>query len=103
MNDLRNLSEKLRNYLTRYASVVTRYRFVVMFMIVGAAVSFALLKTRSFIDIPRNEERYNEEVLMIQYKSIDESILEEFKDAQQDDTIEVNPSFDPDRSNPFSE
>lgn len=103
MNDLRNISEKIREFIARYGKEITKYRIAVIFVIIGIAISSALLKTRSYIDIPRNEERYAEEVLQINYKSIDESLLEEFKDAQADNTIEVNSNFDPDRSNPFNE
>ena len=103
MNDLRDRFDKVRGIATKYFNGASRHRFVLILFIVGAAISFALLKTRSFIDISRNEDRYSEEVLLINYKEIDETILEEFQAAQQDAAVEVNPSFDPDRSNPFSE
>ena len=103
MKDIKNLYEKSQKQIPRYIGRVSKHRILVIAIIIGAAIAFSLIKTGSFIDIPRNEDRYNEEVLQINYKEIDSAILEQFTVAEQDGTIEVNSNFDPNRSNPFSE
>ena len=82
---------------------ITRHRFILLFIILGTAIAFALIKTQSFIDIPRNEERYSEETLKIKYKQIDEETLALFAPTQDDKPVEVNSQFDPTRNNPFTD
>jgi hypothetical protein len=75
----------------------------ILCFILGAAIGLALLKTRSYLSVPRNEVRYSEEAAAIQYKSIDEKTLKEFEAAGSDKDIEVGSQFDPTRRDPFSE
>jgi len=81
----------------------TQHRFVLIAAVVGIALSFALLKTRSALDISRNEDRYTEGFLQINYKEINSETLESFRLAEQDSATEVNSNFDPNRQNPFAE
>jgi hypothetical protein len=97
------LSEKLKTFTVSSLNFVASHRFILVIVIVGAALIFALLRTRSFIDIPRNETRYNEEYILINYKDINVETLERFKATDQDTKIEVNSNFDPNRQNPFTE
>lgn len=103
MNDIKTSLEKVKKIGIKIVENASRHRIIVMFAVVGVAVSFALIKTRSFIDIPRNESKYSEERLKIHYEAINEQTLNEFKAAEQDQSIEVNSKFNPNRSNPFSE
>ncbi len=103
MNDIKTSLEHAKRIGTKVVDYASRHRIIVMFALVGVAVSFALIKTRSFIDIPRNEARYSEEQLKIHYEVINEQTLSEFKSADQDQSIEVNSKFNPNRSNPFNE
>ncbi len=100
---MKNTIERAKKLSMKALEVASKHRIILMFLVVGIAVSFALIKTRSFIDIPRNEAKYSEEKLKIHYNGIDQQTLNDFKSSQQDTTIEVNPQFEPNRSNPFSE
>ena len=82
---------------------ITKHRFILLFIILGTAIAFALIKTQTFIDIPRNEERYVEETLKIKYKQIDMDTLATFAPTQDDKQVEVNSQFDPTRNNPFTD
>ena len=103
MNNIKELPDKIKTAAVEGANVIAKHRFVIMVVIVGAAIAFSLVRTRSFLDIPRNEARYTEEVSLINYKEIDQEILEEFKAAELDGNVEVNSNLAPDRSNPFNE
>ncbi len=103
MNDLKDKIQPAIQKALSLASLATAHRFTVLMMIIGIAVSFALIRTRTFLDIPRNETRYSDERAKINYKSIDEDVLNEFKQAADDQTIEINSQFEPERDNPFSD
>jgi hypothetical protein len=103
MEDVKKYENKVKKIAISIADIATAHRFTLLFIILGAAIAFALLRTSSFIDIPRNEERYTTEALSISYKQIDEEVLNKFKEAGQDVSVEVGSQFDPDRTNPFSE
>lgn len=103
MRDAKNTLESFKKLSTKLIDTASRHRVILMILLVGAAVSFALIKTRSFIDVPRNEAKYSEEKLKIRYSGIDQQTLQDFTSAQQDKAVEVNPQFEPNRSNPFSE
>ena len=103
MNDIRNYEAKLRKIADKALVMGTKYKFTLLFIILGAAVGFALLRTSTFLDIPRNETRYTEESARIRYRQIDQKVLDKFKEAQQDANVEVGSQFDPNRTNPFSE
>jgi len=97
------LVDRIKNKVPGYLTVLTKHRFILVIIIVGIALSFALIKTRSFINIYRNEDRYAEENLKINYKQIDKEILSKFQAESKDSKIEVNSNFNPNRQSPFSE
>ena len=95
--------EQLSKLAQKALSAAIKYRFTVLFVILCTAVALALFRTKSFIDIPRNEIRYSDEYVKINYKSIDQKTLAKFKQAQEDQNTQVGSQFDPTRSNPFIE
>ena len=99
----KSLEATVRSFGMSTGTYLSRHRFIVVIIIVGIALSFALIKTRSAIDVSRNETRYNEEVLKINYQQINNETLESFRLAEEDRKVEVNSSFDPTRQNPFVE
>ncbi len=101
MKDMKKSTEKLRLAGQKALMLATRHRFILIFVILGAALAFALLRTQSFLTIPRNETRFNEGKALIKYKQIDAKTLEDFKAALNDQANEVDSKFDPGRSNPF--
>ena len=101
MEDMKNYNEKIKRTLTRLVELCTKHRFILLFMILGTAVGFALIRTSEYIDVPRNETRFVEEKLKIKYKQIDLEALASFDAAQQDEQIEVGSQFNPNRNNPF--
>jgi len=103
MSDKKSPQESLKKLSVAVVDFLTNHRFVLVIVIVGIALSFALIKTRSAINVTRNEDRYNEEVLKINYKQIDSETLESFRLADEDRKVEVNSNFDPTRQNPFTE
>lgn len=101
MKDMQTTTEKARKAGQAFIVGATKHRFILIFVILGAAIAFALLRTQSFLSIPRNEARFNEGKALIKYKQIDSATLESFKSALDDETAEVDSKFAPGRSNPF--
>lgn len=101
MKDTKKQSEQLKKYLSTLIETLTKHRFILIFVILGAAISFALLRTQSYIDIPRNETRYNEGVLSINYKEIDTETIKSFQEKINDGSVNVESQFDSTRDNPF--
>ena len=101
MEDMKKYSLKLQHTASQIVQLCTKHRFILLFMILGTAVGFALIRTSSYIDVPRNEARFIEEKLKIKYKQIDLESLASFDAAQQDEQIEVGSQFNPNRNNPF--
>ncbi|MCA9346472.1 hypothetical protein KC960_03195 [Candidatus Saccharibacteria bacterium] len=101
MKDLQKYLDKLKKFADSSIEFVANYRVLILFMILGLAVGFALYRTGTFINISRDEQRYTEETARIKYSKIDEKIIESFSDKKTDKNVEVNSQYDPTRSNPF--
>lgn len=101
MSDVKSYADKSKKLATKSVLILTQHRFVLIFVILGAAISLALFRTQSYIDIPRNEDRFVEGKLTINYKEIDTKTLESFRSKLNDQNIQVDSQFDPNRSNPF--
>ncbi len=101
MKDLDKYIEKIKKLTNTSIDVVTKHRFILLFIILGTAVGFALIRTSAFIDIPRNEQRFTDESSKIIYQQIDKETLDSFADKQQDTNVEVGSQYDPSRVNPF--
>jgi hypothetical protein len=89
--------------LSKITSFASRRKFLTVFIIASAAVLAALLKSQAYINPTRNEARYEEEKLKINYSTIDQEIVSKLSKTQEDKNIEVDPQLVPNRSNPFSE
>jgi hypothetical protein len=101
MKTRKNTSTDLKKVVNQLVTFLTKHRFILIFVILGAAVSFALLQTRQYIDIPRNETRFTEGKLTIKYKEINAETLQSFKNKLEDTSVEVDSQYDPERNNPF--
>lgn len=101
MEDIKKYIEKIKRLAINYIEIATKHRFILLFVILGTAIAFALLRTQSFIDITRNEQRYTEETSKIKYNLINEETLKSFAAEQIDTDVQVDSKFDPTRNNPF--
>ena len=81
--------EKIRAFLPVAIDKITKFRFTILFVILGAALAFALLKTLSYNNIARNEQRYSDESLRIKYKAINDESLNSFSQEQLDREVQV--------------
>lgn len=104
MNDSMNtILESTKKQGEKIIGVIIKYRLTVVIMIAAASVMAALVQSGTYLNPPRNEERYSEEKVKINYSSIDEKIVEKLSKTQQDASIEVNENLVPSRNNPFAE
>ncbi len=103
MDGLKKYTDQLQAKGLKIVRLATNHRFVLLFIILGSAIAFALVRTGSYLTIPRDQARYEQEVQAIQYKQIDKETLDKFRTDNQDKDIQVDSNFDPDRKNPFNE
>lgn len=95
--------EKAKGSLGKYFNVLHRNQVFVVLLLVSAVLIMSLLRSRSYLNPERNEDRYNEGVLQIKYSTIDQKILTEIAGTLDDKNIEVDSSLEPGRNNPFAE
>jgi len=97
------LTSSARNLTEKASEFFAKHRFTLVFIIASSAVLFALLQSRTYLNPVRNEARYEEGKLKINYASIDQEVVDEISRTLDDKNIEVTPSLVPNRNNPFSE
>ncbi len=99
-----NLDSLTSNPVFKKAVVFfSHHRVIIVFIIASASVLLAVIQSGSYLNPTRNEDLYNEEVVRINYPSIDQETLTKLQQTQNDQDITVDPSLAPNRSNPFSE
>ncbi|MFT4532140.1 MAG: hypothetical protein ACI9T8_000150 [Candidatus Saccharimonadales bacterium] len=103
LKDLNISADSLKAIGSKLVSFVTKYRFTAAIAIAAASVIAAILTSGTYLSPPRNDLRYEEEKIKINYSSIDLEVVEKLSATQEDATIEVNGSLVPSRSNPFEE
>jgi hypothetical protein len=102
-DSLENYSNMLKNRFAVAIDFAARHRLTVVFTIVGAAIAFALLQTRAYLNPTRNEDRYREGQAKLNFKSIDYTVVEKLQATQDDEKQTVEKNLDEGRTNPFSE
>lgn len=104
MNDeLNKTINSLKSSTSKIIAYITKYRFTAVFIVASASVIAAVVQSGTYLNPPRNDDRYNDEKLKINYSSIDKDIVEKLSKTQQDATVEVNENLVPSRNNPFTE
>lgn len=100
---MNNEINKIKNSSTKYIDFIYRNQVFIVLVICSAVLIFALLQSRTYLNPERNEARYEEERLKINYATIDEEVVNEIKATLDDKNITVDSNFVPDRRNPFAE
>lgn len=104
MNDqLQNTLDRLSQFTTKFGQFTTKHRIVIIFMIASGAALLALMQSRTYLNPERNEARYDEQRLQINYSSIDQKVVEKLSATLEDKDITVDQNLVPNRNNPFSE
>jgi preprotein translocase subunit SecG len=103
MNDLNSILPKLYSFSKGLLRFMSKYRMIVILLFSSIAIVLALMQTRSYLNPTRDETIYNELGAGINYKGIDESIVEKLQSTQSDEEIQVDAILVPDRKNPFNE
>lgn len=86
-----------------FIEFITRHRAIVVFMIASAAVIAAVVQASTSLNPPRDETKFQEEVLLIDYSNIDQEIVEKLQQTQDSVGVDIDTDFDPTRNNPFAE
>jgi len=97
------LTTSAKDFAEKATDFFAKHRFTIVFIIASSVVLLALVQSRSYLNPVRNEARYEEGKLKINYATIDQDIVEELSNTLNDKNIEVSPSLVPGRNNPFAE
>ncbi len=105
MNDkLQPSLEKVKSTSSYLIRLLNNHKFSTIFVISGVSVMIALLQTGLYLNPARNDTKFNEEKLKINYSTIDQEVVDKLRDSsQQSASFEIDPQFVPNRSNPFAE
>lgn len=93
----------VRTNLGKYLKIVTQKQVFFVVLVCSAVLIYTLIQASSFLNPERNEDRYTEESLKVNYATIDEDIVDEISKTLQDEDINVDSNFVPGRNNPFAE
>ena len=104
MNDqLQDTLDKASDFGHKFANFTAKHRIVIIFLIASSAIMLALLQSRTYLNPERDEARYEEERVLINYSTVDQEIVDKLSATLEDQDINVDSNFVPNRNNPFSE
>lgn len=95
--------DSIKNRLSKYLVIINKNQVFIVLVIASCVLIFTLLQSRTYLDPERNEERYSEESLKINYATIDQEVVDELSATLDDASIDVDTNFVPGRTDPFSE
>ncbi len=94
---------QLRAVTTRARTVFAGHGVVIMFLIAGGSIGFALVRARSYLNPARDEERFTAATSKNKYSKIDYTLVNKLELSLNRAPIDVSQSLAPNRKNPFSE
>lgn len=95
--------ESLKISLNKYIQYINVHQVFIVLLIASSVLVFTLVQSKTYLDPARDEAKYNEEVLKINYATIDQQVVDDISSTLDDQDINVDPNFVPGRSNPFAE
>lgn len=93
----------VKSNLGKYIKAVNQKQVFFVVLACSAILIYTLIQASSFLSPERNENRYTEESLKVNYATIDEEVVDEISKTLQDEDINVDSNFVPGRNNPFAE
>lgn len=93
----------LRTSLKKYTDFIYHHQVFIVLLLASAILIYTLMQTQTYLDPPRNESTYEEEIVKVNYATIDQEVIDEISATLDDKDIEVDPNFVPGRNNPFAE
>lgn len=85
------------------AAFINTHSVVLIFILAGAAIGTALVRSRSLLNPVRNEAHYTDLVSKNKYGKVDYTLVNKLQHSLTDKDITVSQSLSPNRKNPFSE
>ncbi|MDQ3093646.1 MAG: hypothetical protein M3Q70_00505 [bacterium] len=96
--------KKIVDSLRNYSSIVTRYKFILIFVLVSSAIGYTIIKSQSYLAPARDEATYEEKKTSLSnFKTIDYKFAEELRETTSDVDVTVNELLPDNRTNPFTE
>lgn len=90
-------------YVSGLVKVVKAHGVLIMFLVAGGAIGFALLRSQNYLNPPRDEAKYQELSAGVSYSKIDYTLVKKLESALSDTDVTVTQNLAPNRNNPFSE
>ena len=98
-----NSKAALATSLRRAQELIAVHALILVCVVGGLAIGFSLIRARSYLNPPRNDDRYNDATSKLNYSKIDQTVLGRLKQTQNDKENQIGQSLAPNRSNPFNE
>lgn len=95
--------DSLKNSFNKYLGMINKHQVFIVLIIASAVLGYTLLQSRTYLNPERNEERYTEESLKVNYATIDQEVVDQLSATLDDASIDVDSNFVPGRTDPFSE
>ena len=88
------------SYLNKINTFIGTHAFILIFLLGGIAIGYSLIHSRSFLNPPEDQKRYNDGIDKVKVSKIDQKILTRLSESK--DGGNVKPQFVPKRDNPFT-
>ena len=95
--------EQLSQLLSRMTAVLAAHGVLIMFLLAGVTIGFALVRARGYLNPTRDEAAYTNATSHNNYSKIDYKLVNKLEASLNRAPINVGQSLSPNRSNPFSE
>jgi len=94
---------EIQRLIRKTTETFAAHGVVIMFVVAGAMIGAALVRSRSYLSPNRDESRYTEASGKNNYSKIDYKLVKKLEASLQKAPIDVTQSLAPNRNNPFSE
>lgn len=100
---MNNQIESLKISAKKYLTFINHHQVFIVLVLASGILIYTLLQSQTYLDPARDETHYNEEVLKVNYATIDQEVVDQISATLDDQDIDVDPNFVPGRNNPFAE
>jgi hypothetical protein len=103
MSDIKDILEKTESKGSDAIEFISKHRTVILILVASVAIIISVLQAQSYLNPPRDENKYNEIKATITTKEIDQETVIKLQKTQDDVENTADSNFVEDRTNPFAE
>ncbi len=95
--------DSAKNSLGKYLAIINKNQVFIVLVVASCILIYTLIQSRTYLNPERNEDKYSEEIIKVNYATIDQELVDEISATLEDENIDVDSNFVPGRTDPFSE